>query len=190
MSAQSQALALPEVLEAILLELPIRDLLTSAPLVSKSWNEAITSSAAIQQALFFQQRRESRGQDPEINPLLQWAFPPWFPPKSSQHDTRGLRFTRLDWNKSAKKTAAYSARCASWRKMLPTQPPPTHLLIEQKSHYQVGSFVSEGEVDFPEGVRMGTLYDYAYKTVARPISSLVIEWDLGENREGDAKQRG
>lgn len=36
---------------------------------------------------------------------------------------------------------------------------------------------------------MGTLYDYAYMTVAQPISSFVIEWDLGENREGVARRR-
>ncbi|KAI1190618.1 hypothetical protein F5B17DRAFT_385892 [Nemania serpens] len=46
--------AIPELLEAILLQLDITSLLVSASRVNKMWNHLIETSPAIQQALFFQ----------------------------------------------------------------------------------------------------------------------------------------
>ncbi|KAK5124041.1 hypothetical protein LTR85_002238 [Meristemomyces frigidus] len=48
-----KALKTPELLEAILLQLPIRDVLLNAPLVCKHWQTTITDSPRLQQALFF-----------------------------------------------------------------------------------------------------------------------------------------
>jgi hypothetical protein len=37
---------------------------------------------------------------------------------------------------------------------------------------------SSGEVRFEDGVRMGTLYDLAYQTVAVPISGFRVVWNM------------
>jgi hypothetical protein len=52
MSAQESVLALPELLESILLHLPLKDLLF-AQKVSRQWQTVIATSPPIQQALFF-----------------------------------------------------------------------------------------------------------------------------------------
>ena len=51
-SASHAALALPELLERIILELPVRDILTSATRVSGTWQATINSSQTIRQKLF------------------------------------------------------------------------------------------------------------------------------------------
>lgn len=62
--------------------------------------------------------------------------------------------------------------------MLPTQPPPHTFEVVKRSSYQMGSKVCTGEVAFSDGVCMGTLYDYAYVSVAEPISSFAMEWHV------------
>ncbi|TKA72430.1 hypothetical protein B0A55_05406 [Friedmanniomyces simplex] len=53
MSARQQALATEELLENILLLLPISDILIRAPLVSKTWRATVEGLPRLQQALFF-----------------------------------------------------------------------------------------------------------------------------------------
>ncbi|KAK4959817.1 hypothetical protein LTR10_002705 [Elasticomyces elasticus] len=60
MSNREQVLALPELLENILLQLPTRDILF-AQKVCKEWQEAIVASPKIQEALFFRQERATNG---------------------------------------------------------------------------------------------------------------------------------
>ncbi len=66
-----------ELLEAILLELPMYDLLVTAQLISQSFHTAIISSVSLQQALFV--RHSARKLDRtswDVKPLLRKAFPP------------------------------------------------------------------------------------------------------------------
>ncbi|KAJ7809845.1 hypothetical protein B0H14DRAFT_1494088 [Mycena olivaceomarginata] len=74
-TARDEVISTPELLEHTLAHLPMRDLLTVAPLVSKTWL-AITISPALQRALFFQPDRT--GTHPVENPLLVELFPPFF----------------------------------------------------------------------------------------------------------------
>lgn len=62
--------------------------------------------------------------------------------------------------------------------MLPVQPPATTFQVQAERHAMRGTSSQRGKVEFSDGVRMGTLYDYAYKTVAMPISCFWIDWDM------------
>ena len=77
-SSTDKALGIPELFEAILLELPAKDLLL-VQRVSKMWHELILESPKIQEALFFKVRPISSlaaAQQPVINPLLQQMLKP------------------------------------------------------------------------------------------------------------------
>jgi hypothetical protein len=68
LAALNQVLETPEILESILLHLPLRDLLVTAQRINHAWNNLIVSSPAIQEALFFQARSQSSGsRDPSIH---------------------------------------------------------------------------------------------------------------------------
>ncbi|KAE8444470.1 hypothetical protein EG329_000561 [Mollisiaceae sp. DMI_Dod_QoI] len=184
--AQEQAFSLPEIVETILLQLPLRDLLINGQLVCHSWNSAI-QSPTLQQALFIQPQPKTDDQEPRFNPLLKEAFFPWFDKNQKQNRfSRGNEFRTLDWNSNDKKRAAYARKEASWRRMLPVQPPATTFEVDAISNYQMGSRRQKGEVRFEEGVRMGALYDYAQKTVAKPISSFWVEWHMVPEEEDDS----
>lgn len=62
--------------------------------------------------------------------------------------------------------------------MLPAQPAATFLGVISTIHNDGGEDDSVGEVKFKEGVRMGALYDFAYKTAAEPISSFCMRWNM------------
>jgi len=62
--------------------------------------------------------------------------------------------------------------------MLPIQPPVRNFKVVKYGHYQMGSKVQKGQVRFEDEVRMGVLYDYAYETVRRPISSFSMKWQI------------
>ncbi|KAK3718052.1 60S ribosomal protein L28 [Vermiconidia calcicola] len=72
MAKATEVLNIPELFEAILLELPPHDLLL-AQAVSTIWRDAVKNSIRIQQALFFRQLPPiamSRGQTPILNPFF------------------------------------------------------------------------------------------------------------------------
>jgi hypothetical protein len=177
--AQDEVLALPELVSTILLHLPLQDLLVNAQLVSHSWNQLIKTSIPLQQCLFFSPlpspNKSSRR--PHFNPLLQASFPSWFTNKSTRFG-RSNQFETLPWKSSPKRVEAYMRKGASWRKMLPIQPPVRNFKVVKYGHYQMGSKVQKGQVRFEDEVRMGVLYDYAYETVRRPISSFSMKWQI------------
>lgn len=175
--AQEQVFSLPEIVEKILFQLPVRDLLVNAQLVCRGWNTAV-KSPTLQQALFFQLKLENKDYEPRFNPLLKKVFPPWFSKNQKNAYAHGKVFAELDWYSSHEKIADYARKEASWRQMLPVQPPPTTLEVDAITSAMVGRRQSKGKVNFKDGVRMGTLYDYAQKTVSRPISSFWVEWKM------------
>lgn len=75
------ALDVPEILQAVLLNLPQQDLLISAQRVCRKWHEVVTHSPALQEALFLRPAASSHGSLAtilEFNPLLQSRFPGFF----------------------------------------------------------------------------------------------------------------
>jgi hypothetical protein len=183
LAAKDRVLETPEILEGILLKLPIRDLLVTAERVSKEWHIIIQSSPAIQEILFFRPRSRKSDEEQSFNPLLQASFAPWF----KNHDetsTRwgsGLSFHDLDWNSSDFKRHAYARKDASWRKMLPVQPAVKQLDVVSRRHAMGGDRECCGESHFKDGVRMGTLYDMAQDHVKRPITRVGVKWVIEEN---------
>lgn len=106
-----------ELLELVLLQLHPRTLLTSALRVNYQWHDTITSSAKIQEALFF--KPAPVGSDPEVNPILQEVFPIFF--DGIWHTY--YSFNNLPMAACDEKTDAFLRREASWRHMLVRQPP-------------------------------------------------------------------
>ncbi|CAI6298738.1 unnamed protein product [Periconia digitata] len=79
-TATSRAFAITEILENILLQLPLRDLLLAQAL-SKSVQNLITTSPALQAALCFRSTSpEATGAAYTVNPLIASAFPNVFAP--------------------------------------------------------------------------------------------------------------
>jgi hypothetical protein len=179
LAAREKVFALLEIFEAILFELPLRDLLVHAQLVSHTWNTTIQSSTLLQQHLFLLPAQPSTS-PPKFNPLLHSSFPPWFEDNTHNRYNRGAEFKTLDWNSTPKKQLAYARKEASWRKMLLCQPPVHVLLIEKNRYSMGGDWHQEGSINFEDGVRMGFVYDRAYEVVRRPISAFSMNWDGGE----------
>jgi hypothetical protein len=93
MTSAQHVFQVPELFELIFMELPMRTLLTSAQLVCKSWNQRITSSRRIQQALFLEPCLSDT--PPRINPLLAAEFPMFFDGKQHRRsDFSELAFAR------------------------------------------------------------------------------------------------
>jgi hypothetical protein len=166
-TAATRVLDTPELLEAILLHLPLRDLLHSQR-VSCQFQATVTSSPSIQRALFFRANRRKFGpQEWDINPLLREAFLPWFLyPKSEMDLPKFETFEFLDWNSSEQKQIAYARPEASWRRMFFIQPPPQKLTVKQYHNSMGGDSEAAGELLFDadenDGVRMDVLYDIPF----------------------------
>jgi hypothetical protein len=187
-SSRARVFAIPELVELILLQLPLRDLLLASR-ISKGFHATITTSPVIQSALFFRPACSIKAKHPldtrarSINPLLQTAFPGFLseaPPVIQTeigNDPSGLKFNegpstvlylRSAWTL---RPEAFARKEASWRRMLVCQPPATRLTLLEKSEGWSGIRLSEGSLDFreEEGLRMHTLYDYLYHNVAKQI---------------------
>ena len=137
-SASDQVLALPELLESILLYLPMVDLLLNAQRVARCWEDTIRNSTKLQQALFFSPLNhetkslsfrvwrshnadlEVRQSDTEADATADWfqhaeiAVNPMFPHLG--------RLSRAVWA-SSRIEPKYTHKKATWRRMLITQPP-------------------------------------------------------------------
>lgn len=172
-----QIFLVTEILEAILLQLPIRELLVTAQRVSHTWKTTADSSKALQQALFLQPApATSYSERITFNPLLQLAFPPWFRPT---HDVfMGKKFVSgLPWTSSADRIEAFMRPDTSWRRMLPYRLAKRTVEFVGKNNTKRGIFETNGRVRFEQGVRMGTLYDHVFATLRKYASSFWLEWD-------------
>jgi hypothetical protein len=167
-----------ELLEAILLSLTPQDLLINAQRVSRIWKRVIDSSLLLQQALFFQ---SSAKRLPVVNPLLEKVFPSWFRKLPEYDVLRGQLVATLPWGKDAETRRAITRFDASWRRMLPCQPPKTYLKWRGLSERL---FETLGEKNFPGGVRMGILYDIGIDACMDHLGSFWFQWDMpGINNE-------
>jgi hypothetical protein len=162
-----------ELLEAILLSLSPKDLLVNAQRVSHIWKKLIESSIRLQQALFF---RSSVRKLPILNPFLEKTFPPWFRESPEYDVLRGPQLVAaLPWGKNPDTRRAITRSDASWRKMLPCQPPKTSLKW-RGTHERV--FEILGEKTFLDGVRMGILYDICIDACLNHDGSFWFRWDM------------
>ena len=185
-SAQASVFATRELLTQILLQLPIRDLLL-AQRVCTSWNETITASVSLQEALFFRCIPGTAQAKIQVhhNPLLTLRFPLWF----NDHETpcgpyenalllstQGKDLHTLELAKSKEATDAYMRAEASWRKMLVVQPAVHDLVIENiHDGFMVPSKVT-ARVRFEHGLRMGALYDITAKWVRDRDTGFGVRW--------------
>ncbi|CAJ2512052.1 Uu.00g076770.m01.CDS01 [Anthostomella pinea] len=116
--ATQRALAIPELLEAILLHVDTRTLLVSAQRVDHPWHTTITTSPLLQRRLFFRA-------DPAATPVPITRVATF----DTTERTPGLRladllFRMLDWTPRGEQAFTRGgAAAASWRRMLLRQPP-------------------------------------------------------------------
>ncbi|KAF7344859.1 F-box domain-containing protein [Mycena venus] len=87
-SAQESVISTPELLEHTLSLLPLRDLLVTAPLVSRTWR-TMALSPTLQRTLFFDP--DPSATNPAQNPLLAETFPPFFCPRMRREPVLGHR---------------------------------------------------------------------------------------------------
>ncbi|KAJ5166048.1 hypothetical protein N7492_006344 [Penicillium capsulatum] len=114
MASPRRALLTPELLELMLLRLDLQTLLISPQLICRAWSALIRESSAIQRMLFFEPAQDS---EKRRNSLLIDAFPSFF------NEGTTLTLSELGMIKHPAKTAAYTHKEASWRRMLVQQPP-------------------------------------------------------------------
>ncbi|KAK7948105.1 uncharacterized protein PG986_008991 [Apiospora aurea] len=128
-------LGIPELLEAILLNLDQKDLLVSARRVCRQWRQCIAETPSIQQHLFLLPEPRSNTAAtttnagalpaPRQNPLLARHFPEWFEHGETWSVGQRLPFgpgiPPLPW--ITRRLKAYAHPRASWRRMLLQQPP-------------------------------------------------------------------
>ena len=193
-TALATVLATPELLEAVLLQLPISDLLVTAQLINHHFHTAILSSCSLQEALFFRPRSRLRTSSCVPNSLLRKKFPPFFDPcADGEHSSFGrffaseTQFEDLEWNRGPEKRKAYARKEASWRRMLVAQPPRTSMRVFETIVGQAGESNRVGRLEIEKGLRMGTLYDLAQAAVAVPLTAFAVLWgvDLSEQAPGD-----
>ena len=191
----------PELLEAVLLQLPQSSLL-QIQTVCRRWRYAINDSPALQQKLFLRPVL-SQNRPPEINPLLRGLFPPLFrlqrcPTLSDLGDLdRWNMITiqemrELDWFKNTSQRSRVLREDASWRSMFPVQPPAPigkvirgencdgYILLE---HAVISSQFESSQV---RGAPMGLIYDVlTQELVDNPAGSIFVEWHMFPFSQGD-----
>ena len=165
MAAAKKVLSTTELLEAILIELPTRDLLL-AQQVSKQWQSVVVRSVQLQKALFFKAVPGGTIFSWDIkeygkvlkNPLLEPLFCLLnsVKAKSFQSTTKELfnlpGYVHSSWNEPN----------ASWRSMLPTQP----ATIDLFNVYSVINYHQSKTGHFSrDTVRMGEIIDKIDKTM-------------------------
>ncbi|KAH8896356.1 hypothetical protein GQ53DRAFT_743572 [Thozetella sp. PMI_491] len=121
-----------ELLEQILLHLDLRTLLTAAKRVNRHWENLISASPTVQKALFFQPCDASEVSEPRLNPLLQEVFPFWL--KSGAVTDHG----HLNKSTLGRESSRFLRPEASWRYMLPRQPPVSVPAIWRQFHAMGG----------------------------------------------------
>ncbi|KAJ7899793.1 hypothetical protein B0H13DRAFT_2029499 [Mycena leptocephala] len=184
MSAKDSVIQTPELVEHTLALLPIRDLLVTAPLVSKMW-QAITLSPSLQRTLFFEADPTASASHPVKNPLLVELFQPFFAPNAARKfpwPGSAASILAMPW---AQAPEAFTCADASWRRMLVTQPPAQTMVVIQKNHGMAGS--SERRAVLRNiSLRMGTLYDFAVPFLHYDDARFRIKWNRGRTtQKGD-----
>jgi len=183
-SATDQTWLIYEIIEAIFLELPLRDLLVNAQRVSRAWNTVI-NLPSFQKRLFFEPRPKNHISEAKLNPLLLESFPAFFTRAAA--DNIGVAkwhqeiLSEADWNSSPEKIDAYSRKEASWRQMLVSQPPITIIKVIKTTSTPGLDGKREGRLVKCRGLKMGTLYDFIDEEVhsgsTHDSTGFDLEWN-------------
>ncbi|KAK8045318.1 Regulator of G protein signaling superfamily [Apiospora rasikravindrae] len=173
-----------ELLEAILLCMDIRTLLTSAQRVCRRWHHLIGDSPSLQKALFFEPDNTVLPTSPLRNPLLAEVFTVWFDYNASSalgangqdhHYYRDFQASPF-----ARNLDVVLHKDASWKRMLVQQPPLLHLGDWRHTYDEMGHheelLVHE---PFPHGLRMENLYFLTFERMkAGEFASVRMLWDF------------
>lgn len=124
-------MAAPELEELILFCLPMKEILR-VQIASRHWKDVITKSPSIQKRLFLQPNEDLNGK-PQPNPLLKKLFPSLFRTRCAadrgfqcpdEEETVSIKQLMKERFFSDPDERAHVLReDASWRNMLPAQPP-------------------------------------------------------------------
>lgn len=165
-----QVLQTSELLECVLLHLDMQTLLVSAQLACRAWRHLVSTSPALQTALFF--RPETNTGAGEVfergtvrkNPVLAACFPDWF----QNNNVSDPSHTAITWVPNlhdmssqpfARRTEAFMRPEASWYRMLVRQPPVYHLGQWDSTYSCFAAAYSALLRHYPDGLLMGQLYD-------------------------------
>ena len=138
-STADRVLNTPEILEQIFLKADMRTLLCIQR-VCRTWHKLITESPSVQKHLFL--RPDPDCEIPQINPLLHELFPQWFhrPEGDRQKLIQRDGFSSLPLVQHSC-NSAFRHEKASWRRMLPRQPPVQSLTCCTHVSGQMGDSV-------------------------------------------------
>ena len=206
-----EVIHIPELLQSILILLPLRSLLLSQR-VCRTFKLLIDSSPSLQRALYFRPAPSASFRRQERNHLLAEVFAPWFP--STTRPVTGMRrrdlrnpdwnssnrpgthterqdLRNLDWNSSDEKREAYMRSGASWRRMLVAQPPLRKLAVYRGVHAKLDDSLDRAEVTC-DGITMGLLVDFTihevcFGDVSRSIpasNNFLVRW-AGKDVDAD-----
>ncbi|KAK7048458.1 putative MFS transporter [Favolaschia claudopus] len=128
LSSSTEIICVPELLEQILAQLPLRDLLVTAPLVCKAWRSHI---------LFFESDPLAPLSTRVQNQLLAESFAPFFTSGPLEWPYYAKSIMEMPWFKAPD---AFRRREASWRRMLVTQPLTQTLLVKHARSSMGGTF--------------------------------------------------
>jgi hypothetical protein len=162
-SARSRVFATPELLEAILAQLPPRALLFAQG-ISRHFQTTITTSPTLQQLLFLRAAPLNHPKKWSLNPLLRELLTPFFVVAPADQWALPMyeSIEMMDCFSNPTKSAAFLSKEASWRSMLLVQPPPKVLHITRFLHAQVGDYAYDATHVPPTGtLTTGAIYDIA-----------------------------
>ncbi|KAK4546090.1 hypothetical protein LTR36_002227 [Oleoguttula mirabilis] len=191
----------PELLEAILLLMPIKALLTKADRVCRQWHATIQASPKLQRALFFQPVGSKRlvsvtynAREPSLaGAPARYCAAGWTRLEEHKDDSHKHKVIRNPFRPSlyGERSPSVSSQTAeaSWRRMFVCQPPATTVRIYYGGHEQFdhdkGAICT---VSNARGVKMADLVHVCSKHVAhQPI--VIFGEDLWENVESAADVR-
>jgi hypothetical protein len=189
--AQPKVLSVPELVQMILSHLPISDLLR-VQRVCRLWKDTTENSLALQKKLFFQPISDT-SQEPEFNPLLQDVFPQFSHLHCDQWDKYAASprdFELINWFNDPSRRDRVLRPEASWRRMLPIQPPTKIELVGLEGGCTCFYELDEGVIadHFQHlqepGVSMGFLWDLVIHILAgRPEGIFYIHWHMFHSSE-------
>jgi hypothetical protein len=180
---------IPGLVEAILLQLLLRDLLRTQR-VCHLWKATTEQSSILQRKLFFQPASDP-DQRPEFNPLLEAGFSLLF--RLNQEEWKASAFYEAaDWYyKDEALQQALLRPEASWRRMSPTQPPAKIGTVASVGG--CGAFFTnvEGVIrdSFQErSATMGLLWDLVMHLIdSGPYST--VQWHMLNSEGGTEKAK-
>jgi hypothetical protein len=118
------------------------------------------------------------------NPILIANFGPWFTDirlYATGNNGKTLpdcrSFSSLPWANNSSDTLDILKKGASWRTLQIQDPPATTLIVEKRVADRGADNVSRRILSFPNGVRMGLLYDLAWEHCARFDCYFGVRWD-------------